>query len=245
MMNRTLCVFLLAGTAASAASAAVIGISNIGGGLVMNSGPVGGGAFGNAQSNWTSASLASVHANLNASGVATNGRITFVAADTDHGLSFMALVDQELVSAAGASGHVHLDTVSNDTSSAYVNTVGGGFAIAPMGTDSRIATGDLEWNSNGGGSGFAWADLVNGNIQTFRFTFVNGAFLGLNDVATFQFATWTGNSWSVISVPDALMSFSATGDFAFSANVIPAPSVVLAAGIPALAVSMLRRRRTR
>ena len=173
MMNRTLCAFLLAGAAASAASAAVIGISNIGGGLVMNSGPVGAGAFGNAQSDWTSVSLASVHSTLNASGIVTNGRITFVAADTDHGLAFMALIDEELVSGFGTVGSVHLDTVGDDTSSAYVNSMGAGFAIAPMGTDSRIASGDLQWNTNGGGSGFAWANLVNGNTQTFRFTFVN------------------------------------------------------------------------
>ena len=156
MMNRTLCAFLLAGAAASAASAAVIGISNIGGGLVM-----------------TSVSLASVHSTLNASGIVTNGRITFVAADTDHGLAFMALIDEELVSGFGTVGSVHLDTVGDDTSSAYVNSMGAGFAIAPMGTDSRIASGDLQWNTNGGGSGFAWANLVNGNTQTVRFTFVN------------------------------------------------------------------------
>ncbi|MCX5691718.1 MAG: hypothetical protein NTV94_18325 [Planctomycetota bacterium] len=245
MMNRTLCAILLAGAAVSAASATVIGISNIGGGLVMNSGPVGAGAFGNAQTDWSSVSLASVNATLNASGVATNGRITFVAADTDHGLAFMTLIDEELVGGLGSAGNVHLDTVGNDTSSAFFNTLGTGFAVAPMGTDSRIATGDLQWNSNGGGSGFAWADLVNGNTQSFRFTFVNGTILGLNDIATFQFATWTGTTWSVISVPDALLSFSATGDYGFAANVVPAPSVILAAGIPALAASTLRRRRTR
>jgi hypothetical protein len=129
--------------------------------------------------------------------------------------------------------------------SAYFNTAGTDFTIAPMGTDSRIATGDLRWDTNGGGSGFAWANLVNGNTQSFRFTLANGTFLGLNEIATFQFANWTGTSWSVLSVPDALLSFSVTGDYAFAANVVPAPSVILAAGIPVLAATTIRRRRTR
>ena len=245
MMNRSLCTFLFAGLCVPFATAGVVGISNIGGGLVMNSGPLSAGAFGNAQTDWTTNSVASVNATLNASGIGTNGRITFIAADTDQGLSFMALIDEQLLDQAAAMGHVHLDSVANDTSSAFVNTLGGGFAIAPMGTDSRIASGDLEWNSTGGGSAFAWANLVNGNSATMRFTFVNGTFLGLDPVATFQFVTWTGSTWSVISVPDSLLSFSATGDYGFAANVIPAPSVLFAAGLPMIVASTIRRRRTR
>ncbi len=112
-MTKTLLSFVLAGTIVSAASASdQIQVANIGGGIVMNAGPLGSQSFGNGQTTWTTASLAAVHASVNASGISTNGKITFVAAETDHGLAFMALVDQQLIEGAASMGHVHMDIQS-------------------------------------------------------------------------------------------------------------------------------------
>jgi len=69
--------------------------------------------------------------------------------------------------------------------------------------------------------------------------------LGLDASSPFQFVTWTGSAWAVVSVPGGLLSFSATDDFGFAVTAVPAPGVLAAIGAPVLGLSMIRRRRTR
>jgi hypothetical protein len=227
----------------SAAAAGVIGVSNIGGGIVLNSGPLATNAFGNGQSNWLPESLASVHASINASGIETNGRITFLAADTSSGMAFMTLIDQQLVEGSATSGHVHMDSVANGTNLAFLKDTAGNIVVSPNGTNARLASGNFVWNSNGGGDAFAWAGLAEGNTTTFRFNSMSGEVLGLNAPATFQFLNWTGSAWEAIVIPSSLLSFSAAGDFGFAATVsVPAPSVLAFAAMPVLSSCLIRRR---
>lgn len=245
-MYRSCLACVLVASAASLASAGQISVSSIGGGILLNSGPIGAGVFGDSPTNWTSSALASVHASINGSGVITNGKVTFLAADTNHGLAMMALIDQEVIPGAPSMGAIHMDSVANGSNLAFINDAAGFVTVTPSGPSSRFATGDFGWNSNGGGDAFAWAGLATGNSITFRFNRVAGGALGLNDPATFQFINWTGSAWAVVAVPEALLSFSETNDFGFGATVlVPAPSMLTLTGGPLTVLSLIRRRSTR
>jgi len=255
MMTKTLLTFALAGGLASVASAGSINISDIGGGIVLDSGPMTPGVFGNGQPNWTTASLMSANASLAASGINTNGKITIVAADTTHGMALMALVDQQTASEGENSpGHVGMVSVGHGANLAYLNAAGGSVVVSPNGPGSRTASGEFDWNSNGAGNGFAWANLAHGNAITFRFNRIADAALGLDDPRTFQFVDWNGSGWSLIPVSPELLSFSATDDYGFSATVetveggthgIPLPTGAAMAGASLLGLSVIRRRRAR
>ena len=245
MMTKTLLSFVLAGTVASIASAGQINISDIGGGILLTSGPVGLGTFGNPQTNWTTASLAAAHVTLNAAGLSTNNKITILAADTDAGLALMALIDQQLVEGAMSPGTVHMDSVANGSNTAFISSPNGTVVVSANNPNARIASGNFNWNSNGRGNGFAWANQFTGNTTTFRFNSVDGSPLGLSDPATFQYATYNGTTWTIIPLSAALTSFSATDGYGFSAvTLVPAPSMVALAAGP-LGLSMIRRRRAR
>lgn len=245
MIAKTLVLVLGAGMAATA-SAGQIAISDIGGGIVLNSGPLTNMAFGNEQQNWITTSLAAVHASLNADGISTDGRITFLAADTAQGLAVMALIDQELAEGSPILGHVHMDSVANGYNLAYLKDTAGNITVTPNGPNARIASGNFAWNSNGGGDAFAWAGLLPGNATTFRFNKLDGMILGLNDPGTFQFVNWDGSAWKVISVPSELLSFTDSNDYAFSASVlVPAPSGIAVAAGPLMGALLVRRRRNR
>lgn len=243
MTSKVLISLLAAAGIAASCSAAQIGISAIGGGLVLNSGPLSTMAFGNGPNQWLGTSLASVHASINASGVNTNGKITFVAADTSAGLSFMALIDQELITGANNGGNVHMDSVADGGNQAFIKDTAGNVVVGTNGPNARIASGNFAWNSNGGGDGFAWANLASGNTTTFRFNMIANLALGLNASSPFQFVTWNGTNWAEVVVPAALLSFSSTDDFGFAATVlIPTPGVLAVAGIPMLGFAARRRR---
>ncbi len=232
-MFRTTLV-LAAATLASAASAGVINVSQIGGGLILNSGPA---PVVLAEPSFAPGSLAALHAAMNASGVVTDGRITFAAIDTQAGLGMIALIDQIAVPGAAAPGNVHFDGVSDGTSTGYTTDP---ILITPGGGPTRVGFGDYSWNSNGDGDAFAWASLSIGTNMTWRFQ-TNGP-LGLDVPTTFQFVTWTGAGWSALAVDPSQLTFSANGEYGFSANVaVPTPGV---ASLAALAgVAGLRRRR--
>jgi len=249
MMTKTLLAFALAGGLTSVASAGSVTVSDIGGGIVLNSGPMAPAVFGTDQPNWTTVSLMAANASLNASGINTNGKITILAADTTHGLALMALIDQQMaVEGATALGHVGMVSVGHGANLAYLNAAGGTVGVTPNGPGSRTASGSFDWNSNGGGNGFAWANLVTGNAITFRFNRIAGANLGLLDPGTFQFVTWAGSAWSLVNVPANELNFTATNDFGFSSTVvqgIPLPASAALAGCSLMGLSVIRRRRTR
>lgn len=245
MKSVALLTLALSGGLASIAAAATINISDIGGGVVLNSGPLSSVVFTAREPAWTQTSLALIHTSLNTSGIATNGKISFIAADTDNGLSLIVLIDQMLVEGAPSTAKVHMDSIGQGANLAFILDTQGDVAVSAPNTNSRIASGDFGWNSNGGGNGFAWAGLAVGNTSTYRFNKVNGAALGLDDPSTFQFINWTGTNWAIVPLTSDLTSFTSSGDFGFVATVVPAPSAVALLGGPALGLSMIRRRRTR
>jgi hypothetical protein len=245
-MNKSLFLILAAaGTLTASVSAGTINISPIAGGLTLRSGDLSSTVFAGSKPAWSDASLASAHAALNAAGIATDGKVTILPADTDHGLALLVLIDREIAPVAPiANGHLHMDTVGAGSNLAYINDVSDAINITAGGGPSSFASADFVWNSNGGGDGFAWANLVTGNNMTFRFQRPSAGDLGLIDPATFQFVTWTASGWQLVAIPTNLATFSDTGEFSFSAIVaVPLPTSVGLAGMPLLGMALIRRRR--
>jgi len=241
------CVFataLAVGLVGASAQAGSIVIDRIGGGITLNSGPLSGTVFGNDSPGWSSASLMSVHASITASGIATDNKVTFAAADTDHGLAFLTLIDQELGGITeDFSGNMHMVTTADGTNVDYINDMGEGFLVSPQSSSSRVAFGDFHWDNSKKGDGWAWADLQGGDVLTFRFKTIQNMDLGLDASATFQFVTWNGTGWDLIATPAAESSFTAGDEFGFSGVVsVPLPHAAMLAGLPLLGTALWRRR---
>jgi len=138
-------------------------------------------------------------------------------------------------------------TVAHGNNLAYLNATGGDVVLSPNGPGVRTAIGNFDWNFHGQGNAFAWADLEVGNTMTWRFNEVGGQTLGLLDPNTFQFVSWTGTNWAIVNLPVSQLSFTASGDFGFSAvvtSVIPLPAGAAMAGLGLGVLPLVRRRRT-
>lgn len=247
MLTRIAVVCVLAGGLTSVAGAGTIRVSDIGGGINLNSGPLSPGVFGNDQTNWTDASLIAANNALSASGIATNGKVTFFAGDTTHGLALLALVDQTVAQRGGIElGHLAMTTSAHGDNLAYINALDGAVVVGPNNPVSRTAQGTFVWNFHGAGNGFAWANLEEGNTMTYRFNKIPEQTLGLMEPSTFQFATWNGNGWGVVPVSTSQLTFTSSGDWGFSSFVvstIPLPGGAAMAGASLVGLAMLRRRR--
>jgi hypothetical protein len=215
----------LTGALASVSGAGVITVAPIGGSITLNSGPVGGFGAGPA---FAPGSLAAFNAQLNADGIVTDGRVTIAAVDSDSGLGLIALVDQSTNTPGGPnSAALHLESFGNVAS---ISLASDPFVVIPSGS-SKLAFGDFAWDNAVSGEAFAWSGLNPGNTMTWRFQ-QNGP-LGLSEPATFQFVNWNGADWELISVPSNLASFSSSGEYGLSANVLvpsPAGMAILALG---------------
>lgn len=246
MQNRIIVASLVAAMLGAAGSAAIAGsvvIEHVGGGITLTSGDLSSTVFGTVQPTWTNASLASVHAALNADGVNTDNKITTLLADTDHGLALLVLVDHETNSTGGSNNAaVHMASFGYGSNLGYVNDVNEALLVTPNSPTSRLAVGSFAWDSMINGDGFGWADLIVGNTLTFQFDRLAGAPLGLDDPNTFQFVTHTANGWRTVTLSTADTSFTDAGEFGFAAVVIPLPGAAALAGLPLAGVAVRRRR---
>lgn len=229
---------------AAPALAGTINISPVGGGVSLQSGPLASTVFGGPAPAWSTSSLQSVHASLASSGINTNGRVTILAADTSNGLALLTLVDRETGVAGGnPTGNLFMQSTAHGSNIGYVNDPDEGITISPPGGNSRIAEGQFRWDSSTSGDGFGWSNLAIGNVLTFRFNLPSKGALGLNMSETFQFVTWTGTSWAVVTIPAFQSSFSINGEFGFAAVVIPLPGAAMLAMAPLGILPLVRRRR--
>jgi hypothetical protein len=235
---------LAASACVQTATAGSVVIDGIGGGITLNSGDLSAAVFGSMQPNWSSTSLASVHAALNADGIVTNGKVTTLLADTDHGLALLVLIDNELNGQpAPSDASLHMTSFGHGQNLAYINNIAGNVLITPQSTTSRLATGDFLWDSVGNGDGFGWADLVVGNAMTFRFNRLVNQPLGLDDPGTFQFVTMGSNGWEVANISLSEGSFTSDGQYSFALVVVPLPGVTAMASLPLFGLALSRRRR--
>jgi hypothetical protein len=224
------------------ASAGTISISPLGGGITLNSGDMSSAVFGSTKPAWGPGSLASVHSALNAAGIDTEGKVTFVPADTDHGLSLMVLIDREVAPPPPAStGHLQMAS-SGSVGLTYINNIAGTVGMSTGQNGSRVASANFVWNANGGGDAFAWANLHDGDTMSFRFLRPSGG-TGLLD--TFQFVTWGSTGWELVQLSNSESLFDTAGSYSFGGRVVPLPSAFAMGALPLMAAGAVRRRRSR
>src|SRR5262245_36562563 len=226
------------------ASAGTITISPVGGGISLNSGDLTSTVFGSSKPAWGPGSLAGVHSALNAAGIDTEGKVTFVPADTDHGLSLMVLIDREVAPPPPAStGRLQMAS-SGSAGLTYINNIAETVAMSGGPNGSRVASANFVWNASGGGDAFAWANLHEGDTMSFRFLRPSGG-TGLLDSSTFQFITWGAGGWEVIQLSNPDTLFDASGSYGFGGRVVPLPSAFAMGALPLMAAAAIRRRRSR
>jgi len=231
-------------------------LDGLGGSAIMRAGPAPGVFGGGDPGDFSAPGVSGLHEVLNNDGIQTDGRVTFTLLETDQGLAFATLVDRvELVDlpARGLSEDLALAMVSTapTTSPARVfddlNDLDPVFASGAR----NILAGDFFWSSalefDGGAQ--AWTDLVAGDFLTFSFT-ERPSSIGEDALATsptFQFATFNedAGAWELIPSSDVtnLGNFTDLGQFAFSAEIVPAPGA--AAPMMLAGLGLLRRRRRR
>lgn len=244
-MKRTLSILAASALVIGAhASAGTISITPVGGGITLNSGDLTSTVFGSSKPAWGPGSLASVHTALNAAGIDTEGKVTFVPADTDHGLSLLVLIDREVAPPPPAStGHLQMAS-SGSAGLTYINNIAGTVGMSSGPNGSHVANANFVWNANGGGDAFAWANLQDGDTMSFRFLRPSGG-SGLLDASTFQFVTWGPTGWQTVQLSNSDAIFDDSGSYGFGGRVVPLPSAFAMGALPLMAAAAIRRRRSR
>ena len=241
MKIRTMAVLATVASVAAAANANNIIVDGLGGPAVMQSKDMGATVFGGSSApNFTQAALQSIHDDINGDGISTDGLITFVLLDVDtdgdsiaDSLAFITLIDDENGGAGADDSTIGMISSANAQNVEWINDSGENIVVGDSGQLSS-AIGTFEWNSNGEGDGFAWADLDGGDFVTFNFDrTANG-----DEIESFQFLTWGGASWNVL----AEREWTAQDQFAFSFTVIPLPAAAWL-GLAGLGGAAIARRR--
>lgn len=240
-MNKLKLVGLALGLAvASSANAGTIVVDALGGPVIMNSRNLGG-LLTPGSTIFSTPSLAELHGSVNGDGISTDGRVTFLLADTADGLSFFTLIDTvgDFQPPAGGADDSILGFSSTApiTANRYINdNPGDNIQWFNLLNGTQLATGPFSWNSASDGDGFAWGNLLLGDAVSFHF--VNQGAAGLLSPNTFQFLSFNGQGWHVV----ANGNFTSNNQFVFSFTTVPAPGAFALLGIGAL-VGFSRRRR--
>ncbi len=176
---------------------------------------------------------------LNNDGIETVGKISFILASTDAGLSFMGLfdglpnvdpTDSEVDQYLGISS-----TTSMDTSWFATGDEGSEYSWYDMGNDTQLVNALLGWEHNQTSAGFAWGDVSSaetGTVSLYEVALTEFA----ND--SIQFITYQDDQWEIVGNGD----FSVLGQYAFSYQFIPTPSAIALLTIAGLAGTRRRRK---
>ena len=198
---------------------------------------------------YTRRALDRTHRALHDCGVTTDTFVTFVLADTDEGLSFISLVDDNTVGPksmkAKFDSQMRMTTVANLSNQSWVNDRQQDIQESfDEQSGARTAFGMFTWKSTKRGDAFAWSNLEVDQEMSFDFDLDGPRFSsypGLTAQNTFQFVSWDGECWEVIYTG----FFDENGHFDFNFTVIPLPPAVLigAAGLGIVAVVSGRRKK--
>jgi hypothetical protein len=177
-------------------------------------------------------------ATLNNDGIETVGKLSFVLASTDAGLSFMGLFDGiPFTNPSGSIADQFLglsSTTSMDTSWFATGDEGSEYSWYDLGNNTQLVNALLGWDHEQTSAGFAWGD-----VRTAQSGTVNLYDVDLSEFASdaIQFVTYQDEHWAVAGTAD----FSVLGQYAFSYQFVPAPGAL--ALLTLVGLSSNRRRR--
>ena len=233
---------MLTGLLTTVAGAGVIQISNnTSESFLLNSHPLGDLFGSDVSPDFSTTQLAAVHSSLLDFGINTDGKITILPVDTNQGLSFLTLVDQELGGGdSGFDGILGVSSTGSETMGLYINDEGldAWSLIQSPFIPSQTLGATFIWGSIESGDAFAWTNLVLGDAIAYTFEDLDGLG-GAIDADSFQFVGWEEEGWEIISTN----GFKVDGSSVFTGIVIPAPPVLLLFSVGALGFH--RRRPTR
>ncbi len=176
-------------------------------------------------------------ATLNEDGIETMGKLSFILASTDAGLSFIGLFDGIETNNPNGGAVDHFLGVSTTTSIGTdwfaSGDSGSNTDWYDMGNGTQLVNAYLGWDHGQSSAAFAWGDVEaspSGTVNLYEIDLT--AFAG----EQIQFLTYQGDQWDVASSG----AFTIVGQYAFSYQFVPAPGAL---ALLTVAVLVGRRRR--
>ena len=207
-----------------------ITINGSGGSYDMYAGTLDGILTGN-DNEFALSDLDTLAAILNDDGIDTIGTLSFVVANTDAGLSLIGLFDGVQLNDpfnSDPSQYLALSsTTTMETDWFATGDVGSEAAWYDMGNGTQVVAAQMAWDHEITSAGFAWGDISTAPSGT-----VNLYDIDLTEFAPepIQFITFQDDQWTVVGQA----AFSALGQYAFSYQYIPAPSVIVLLSIASI-----------
>jgi len=222
----------------SLTSADYVTINSVDGTYDLNAGNLNG-LLGNSDNQFALNDQQILAATLNNDGIETIGKLSFILASTDAGLSFMGLFDGVTdIDPTGSISDQFLGVsalTSIDTTWYATGDEGSEYAWYDMGNNSQLVNALLGWDHGQTSAGFAWGDVSVAQSGTFNMYAAELTEFANNSI---QFITYQDDQWAVAGTGD----LSVLGQYAFSYQFIPAPGAIALLAIAGLAGA--RRRRT-
>lgn len=178
-------------------------------------------------------------ATLNNDGIETMGRLSFIVASTDSGISLIGLFDGiPINNPNGSIPNQFLgvsSTTSIDTDWFATGDVGSQTDWYDMGNGTQLVNAYLVWEHGQTSAAFAWGD-----VSTARTGTVNLYDIDLTEFAgePIQFLTYQGDQWDVVGNAN----FSVLGQYAFSYQFVPTPGALALLTVGGLVGSRRRRK---
>ena len=175
-------------------------------------------------------------ATLEDDGIDTEGRLSFLLATTDAGLTIVGLFDG--IQSGNPSGNIDSILGFSSTTGQGTDWFAGGDKGSQvdwydLGNGNQLVTALLQWEHGQSAAGVAWGDIESATTGT-----VNMYDLGLGELGgePIQFVTHQAGSWEVAGTA----AFSVVGQYAFAYQFVPSPGAL---GLLAVAGMFTRRRR--
>ncbi len=171
-------------------------------------------------------------------GIETEGRLSFLLASTDSGMSFIGLfggVPMNTPSGSLPDQFIGISaTTGSDTDWFASGDSGSDVDWYDMGNNTQLVTALLAWDEGQTSAGFAWGDVTsaqNGTTNLYDVDFTEYA------PDPIQFISYGDDGWSVAEQA----AFSVLGQYAFSHQFVPAPGAIALLALAGLGACRKRR----